>query len=210
MTRHSLRNNTLIVIGIALLVAPALFPIQPVLYHDSNQQTMGNETQIEQRGYEIIAYENLSTRGQQLYVQTLRNEGEYYVPLTDGASEFPYPTNGELGDVEDYEAREALQTVVIERPPNADLPPADEPLEAAELRYEHNEKEREQENSKPEMSVAERRQQIARFDVMTTKTDQPPLDTSQSLLRLLSVVGGVFCFGIGGYLRSKPSPYPKR
>jgi hypothetical protein len=200
MTRQFTRSSALLGLGVVLLVAPALFPIQPVLYHDTGPRTLDNRTQLQEQGYEIITYENLSDRGQELYVQTLRNGGEYTVPLGEGAADFAYPTAGDLGNVSDYRERNALRSVVIERSANTDLPPPDEPVEAAEHRKERAEERGTEDN----MSVEEHRQMIARYDVMTTRTDHPPLTTPTPLARLLSTVLGVLALATGGYLRSLP------
>lgn len=200
MIRYTTLANALLVAGVALLVAPVLFPIQPMLYHDTHQGTVGNESRIEEEGYEIVAYENLSERGQQLYVRTLRAGGEYRVPVDEGAPDFAYPSPGELADIRDYRERRTLQGIVVERPPNADLPPPDEPVEAAERDNRHAEKR----GTESEQSIDARRQQIARYDVLTTRTDRPPLTASSSLLRLLSTAAGIVVLGTGGYLRSTP------
>lgn len=207
MTRDTIAN-VLLVAGIALLIAPVFAPIQPVLYHDTHRGTMDNRSQLEAQGYEIIAYENLSNQGKQLYVRTLREGGQYRVPTGAGAAEFAYPSPGELAGVEDYRRRETLTTVVVERPTDADLPPPDEPVDAAE-HIEERRKERAEERARErerqsEQSVEERRRQIARYDILTTRSDRPPLTATASLLRLLSTVLGVVALGSGGYLRSLP------
>ena len=199
MTQNTTLSNALLVVGIALLIAPALFPIQPVLVHDTRQGSMGNASQIREQGYTIIPYENMSERGQRLYVQTLRNDGEYSVPMGEGAPEFTYPTPGELGEVEDYRDRVALQGIAIERPADGTLPPPDEPLRAAE-----HVKERYERNNQTAPSEKETRRQIGRYDIMTTRTASPPLEEPTSLARLLAAAFGVLALGIGGYLRSKP------
>lgn len=200
MTRSTTLSSALVVLGVVLLVGPALFPIQPVLYHDTRQGTLDNRTQLEQQGYEIVAYENLSDRGRELYVGALNSGGEYSVPVDAGASDFAYPTAGELSNVTDYREQNALRSIVIERPVDADLPPPDEPVHAAEYRGGRDE----ERGTDDGPSVEERRRQIARYDLMTTKTDQPPLTATPSLLRLLSAVVGILALGTGGYLRSKP------
>jgi len=212
--------RALLVVGIVLLVAPALFPVQPVLYHDTAPSTMENGSTLSQQGYTVIAYENLSTSGQQHYLQALRNDGEHFVPRSEGAPEFSYPTETELGEL-DYPERMRLQTVIVERPPNASLPPPDERVDAAERRFEH-ERERRSEKRQADRKTTTRdatdgatatetgptleeyRRQVARYDQMSTRTDRPPLFALQSLLRLLSVAGGVIALGTGGYLQSKP------
>ena len=200
MTRYTTFTGALVVLGIALLVTPALFPLQPVSYHDTGRSVMGNESQIEQEGLEIVTYENLSERGQELYVRTLRSGGEHSVPMGEGASDFRYPTTAELREVQNYTARNELETIVIERPPNATLPPADEPVERAEHMVQREE-ERETASNRTEVEI---RRQIARYDAMTTRTEKPPLTAPSSLLRLLSAVVGVLAIGTGGYLLTKP------
>lgn len=204
----------LVVVGVVMLVAPALAPVQPVLYHDTREGTTENETQLEQQGFTVVAYGNLSERGQELYVETLRNGGEYTVSQGAGASEFAYPTPGELGEVDDYPERRALTTVVVERPPDAEtLPPSDEPVEfaedIAERREERRQRAREAGEPTPEPdpdrpSVEEFRQQIARYDMMSTRTASPPLTATGPLLRLLSAGLGIVAIGVGGYRRSLP------
>lgn len=213
-------GGVLVVLGIVLLVGPALFPVQPVLYHDTSDRAIGNATELEAAGITIVAYENLSERGQQLYVASLRADGEYSVPVGAGAPEFAYPTPAELGAVEDYRQRQSMTRIAIERPPDADLPPADEPVQFAEDRV-RNERERDRRSeSDPEgdpegertgtpgtetgPTVEEMRQQIARYDLMSTRTDRPPLTASPNLLRLLSAVLGIVAVGTGGYLHSRP------
>lgn len=208
--------NGLLALGITLLVAPALFPLQPVLYHDTDPGLPGTRAELEERGYDIVAYENLSARGQALYVRTLREGGEYRVPVGEGAPDFDYPTPGELDEERDYRARRARRRIVIERPDDADLPPADEPVEFAderrdrpERRDEHDDRERgEQRTPEPgtptEQTLEERRQLIARYDVMTTRTDRPPLTARSSLVRLASALLGVLGLATGGYRRALP------
>lgn len=200
MTRTPALSTVLLGLGVVLLVTPALFPIQPVLYHDSRRGTVDNRSVIEERGFEIVAYENLSERGQELYVLTLENDGRYSVPLDEGAPDFAYPTDGDLGEFRDYDDRRALEHVVIERPPDADLPPPDEQVEAAE----HIRERAIERGSEDPPSLEEARRQIARFDMMRTRTDNPPLDEPKSLARLVSAILGVVAIATGGYQRSRP------
>lgn len=199
MTHNATIPKVLLVVGVVLLIAPALLPIQPVLVHDTGKGSVENASVISERGYTIVAYENLSERGQQLYVQTLRNGGEYSVPVGDGAPEFTYPTPGELGEIRDYRERETLETIVIERPMNGELPPPDEPLHAAE-----HVKERYERNNWTAPSEAEIRREIGRYDLMTTRTSSPPLQEPTSLARIVAAGLGVIAIGTGGYLGSKP------
>lgn len=223
--------RVLVVLGVVLLVAPALVPVQPVLYHDTRPGTVDNRSQLEARGYEVVAYGNLSQRGQDLYVRALQERGEYTVPVGQGAPEFPYRSPAEIRESRDYRDRQARTTIVVERPPDAQLPPADEPVYRAEHMQERDQERKrggeaertpgdgdagsgggDQRGTDAEgtrqtaddRSVEEWRQQIARFDVVETRTDRPPLDAPASLLRLLSAVGGVLAIGVGGYLRAQP------
>lgn len=205
MSRHATLSTALLVVGIALLVSPALVPIEPVLYHDTGRWTDDNRTEIEEQGYRIVAYENLSERGKELYLRTLEAGGEYAVPRGEGAPDFAYPTPGELGDVEDWEDRNALRVVVVERPADADLPPTDERLEIAEHRREEAIRRATETGGTPTVrSVEEMRRQIGRYDMMTTRTDRPPLSAPRSLARLGAVAAGALALGTGGYLRSQP------
>lgn len=191
-------GTVLVVAGVAALLVPALFPVQQVLYHETRVGETGNESQLEQQGYTVVAYENLSARGQELYVEALRVEGPHTVPVGEGAAAFPYRTQASLRDIEDYERRRTLTSIVIERPPDADLPPADEPVEMVE--YEAEERER-----SPNQSEIERRQrQTARYDVMQVRRGMPPLTASSNLLRLGVIAFGVVAVGVGGYLRASP------
>lgn len=201
MSRKSTLSTVLLVAGIGFLIAPALVPVQPTLIHDTTRGTIGNVSDIRADGYEIIAYENLSERGQQLYVQTLRSGGTYSVPVGEGAPDFRYPTPGELGETESYRERSALQGIVIERPSESNLPPPDEDINAAEQILEHRQRVNESES---EISEAELRRQVGRYDLMMTRTARPPLQDPMSLAHLGIAALGVLAIGTGGYFRSKP------
>ncbi|MBV0923430.1 hypothetical protein KTS45_04385 [Halomicroarcula limicola] len=208
MNRRDTLGNALLVLGVVALIGPALFPVQPVLYHDTGDGSPANESQLREQGYRIVAYENLSERGQRLYVETLRAGGEYTVPVGEGAPEFSYPDSERLGEMEDYDERRRLTTVVIERPPEAGLPPADEPLRAAEYSLRRERRERNEEGERvetpSEAAVEERQRAIARYDLVTTRTDKPPLTATPQLLRIVPALLGIFAIGTGGYLRSSP------
>jgi hypothetical protein len=204
----------LVALGIVMLVVPALVPVQPILFHETRAGTTANGTQLEANGVDVIAYENLSERGQELYVAALRNGGSYTVPQGSGASDFEYASAA--ADRGDGSVRRFAGTIAIERPPDADLPPADEPVGAAE-RERRRQQERERtanesasgnessvQENRTTPSIEEHRQQIARYDVMSTRTDSPPLTAGQNLVRLLASVVGVVAIGIGGYLSSRP------
>jgi hypothetical protein len=231
MTPTVTRNSVLVVVGALLLLGPALFPVQPMLYHDPEPGTTENASQLRQEGYEIVAYENLSDRGKELYRQALQ-EGSLGVPLGAGAPDFAYPTAAELDAVgNDFEQRRALRSVVIERSPDADLPPAAEPVEMAEEIRERRERGRERERNErtppptttdgttngtatdrtrtaPETqstpTLEQRRETIAQYDLMTTRTELPPLTAPPSLARLLAAMLGVVLIGVGGYRYAQP------
>lgn len=194
------QSTALVACGIALLVLPVLVPIQPVLYHDTRRGTIDDRAELEEQGFDIVAYENLSERGQSLYVQTLTNGGEYRVPRGEGAPDFAYRTPGEVDAAEGYQERRMRRAIIIQRPNTSDLPPPDEPMRAAEDRHEPPE----ERGTEDTPSVEERRNQIARYELMTTRTGRPPLTATDSLLRLLSTVLGVSFLGVGGYLRAQP------
>lgn len=210
MTLRTHVPTALVLLGVAALVVPALVPVQPKLYHDTRAGVTGNATEIEQQGHEIVAYEDLSDRGQELYRRALRADGEYGVPVGEGASAFPYPTATELAETEDFRERNAMTAIAIERPPDADLPPADEPLDRAEHRPIQREgpegvTDGEAERTPRETaSVEDRRRQIARYDLVRTHTGRPEFTALPNLLRFLSVAVGAVAIASGGYLRSLP------
>jgi len=193
--------TALLVVGVAMLLLPALFPVQQVLYHETGAGTTANESQLRAQGYTVIGYENLSQRGQEIYVAALRTNGEYTVPAGQGAAEFPYERPANFSEITDYQRRRALTSVVIERPSSADLPPADEPREMVEY-----EAEREEAGTMNQTVIAQRQQQTARYDMMTVRKGAPDLTASANLLRLGSALVGVLFVGVGGYLRSRPRP----
>lgn len=188
----------LVALGVILLIVPSLAPVQQVLYHDTGPGTIENETALERQGYTVVEYENLSERGQELYAATLRSGGRMTVPVGQGATDFAYPTETELAEYERYSEREKAQAVVIERPEDADLPPADEPLRAAEYRV----REDGEEATPSQDEIQQVRDEIARYDVITTHTGEPPLGGTQHLLRLIALLAGVIAIGTGGYLLS--------
>jgi hypothetical protein len=200
MTYRPSPSGVVVALGIVLLVTPAFFPVQQLLFHETRAGTVGNESQLERDGYEIVAYENLSERGKTVYVRALENGGQYAVPVGEGAPEFDYSG-------EDPGARTRPGSVVIERPPDAaDLPDADEPVEAVDRA---RERARERAERNPDADVTtpdfeERRREIARYDLIETRLDSPPLTASANLVRLLSALGGVLCIGVGGYRAARP------
>ena len=202
-TRRSKIGGALFALGVVLLVVPSLAPVQPVLYHETNTGTLANETTLEQQGYTVVEYENLSDRGQELYVTALENDGHYTVSVGQGANDFPYPTDAELGEYENHSLRDTAQSVVIERPADTDLPPADERLRAAEYRArDESAEEGETPTTPSEAEIQQIRDEIARYDKINTRTGEPQLGGSQHLLRLLSLLTWVVAVGTGGYLHS--------
>lgn len=225
MTPTLSRSHALIAVGLLLLVAPAFAPLQPVLEHDTRRSTYDNRTALEREGYRVVEYEDLSPRAQELYVETLEHGGVYTVPLDAGADDFRYPRIAEIYEIENYSARVGLEYVVVERPPNATLPPPDERVEQAEeMVAERREAEREKENADREgttgtatdgtttadgsarttRSVEAVKRQVARYDVMRTRTRQPGLTSRPALLRYGAAALGVVLVGLGGYLSAKP------
>jgi len=208
LTRRSKIGAVLVALGIALLIVPSLAPVQPVLYHETNTGTTENETMLERQGYTVVEYEELSPRAQGLYRTALRNDGHNTVRVGQGAEAFPYPSESELAEYEDYQQREIASSIVIERPENADLPPADEPLRAAEYRARDESEGGENGETRTTPSEAEieqLRQQIATYDVINTRTGEPPLGGTQHLLRMAALLVGVVGVGTGGYLLSTHS-----
>jgi hypothetical protein len=208
--------RVLLVVGVGLLVLSALFPAQPYAYHLTHPGTASNASQLAADGFTVVHYDDLSDRGQELYVQTLERGGRYAVPARQGAPKFPYPTVGELEDESEPWARMRLGSVVVERPPDADLPPAHEPVHEAR-RPEPRRGDTSGESGGEGTAVQGTDEQvddrpddrpdpetIRRFDLVTTRTGTAPLTALPSLLRLLSVVVGVVAIGTAGYLAAQP------
>lgn len=215
----------LVVVGIVLLVGPAIAPVQQYRIHDTRDGTIADRAELEREGYRVVAYENLSDRGQELYRKTLENGGRYTVPMDQGASDFEYEASRDdsRSDVRGRGDRPGV--IVIERPPDADLPEADEPVRAAEDLRERREERRRERQAEREAGTAtptdgsanttvtptpegpsyeELRATITRYDVMQTSTDTPPLPAPQNLVRLLAALGGILGIGVGGYRASLP------
>ncbi|WP_265111562.1 hypothetical protein [Halosolutus halophilus] len=188
MIRRNQLGTALVVLALLLFTVPALFPVQAELSHDTTAVTFDGREQLEEQGIEIIHYGNLSDRGQELYVETLETGGEYRVPPSQGAPEFDYLTGAERQQVreEDPEGRHGV--VAIERPEDADIPPADEPFDRVP---EENDEEAEP-----------HREQVKRYDLMEISKGPPPLGATPQLVRLVAALLAVLSFGIGGYLLS--------
>jgi len=189
MNRRNTVGTALVVLAVVLFTVPAFFPVQPMLTHDTEDTAPAPPAELRQQGYEIVAYENLSERGQELYVTTLENDGEYRVSVGEGADDFGYPTDGEVRAMYDNGTEPG---VVIERPEDAEsLPPSDERFYGYPSEEEVNESQAEQ-----------RRQTIERYDAMSTRTEEPPLGATPQLIRLAAVLLAVLSLGVGGYLLS--------
>lgn len=204
-------STVLLIIGVIALLAPALFPVQQVLYHEVGAGTTANGSQLEADGYTVIAYENLSERGQAIYVSALESpEREYTVPAGTGAPEFPYEGPTDPGDTESYLAYQRLTGIVIERPGDADLPPPAEPIGRLDRERERvteppaSKNATDSENSSQEASArAQRKQVVGTYDLVTVRKGSPPLTAPANLMRLAGVVVGTLAIGVGGYLRSR-------
>jgi hypothetical protein len=184
MTLAGRRNRIgagLLALGVLLLVIPVLVPVEPALIHDTDPGSFESPEQLEQRGIEVIAYENLSERGQEIYQNALTTSGTHRVSPGQGAPEFSYPTRADLASSGDERAVSGL--VAIERPEDSNLPPADEPR--GRVRGEEGERSD---------------QRAQQYELMETREGPPPLGSLSQLLRLLAGVLGVVSIGVGGYL----------
>lgn len=181
-------GTALVIISVGLFVLPAFFPVQPVLVHDTGPITFDGPDEFEEEGIEVVRYENLSERGQELYVQTLKSGGEYQVSPGQGASDFEYLTSKERSTAQSMNPNERPGMIIVERPTDTDLPPADEPDIGA-----------------PEGDVeeGERRQHVQRYDMMSTATEPPSLGSATQLLRLGAAILAVVSLCLGGYLLSR-------
>ena len=209
-------GTVLLAVGVVALLLPALFPVQQVLYHGTQAGTMADGSELRAEGYTVIEYENLSERGQEIYVAALQSpDGAYTVPVGQGAPEFPYDGADDRDDVSgraEFEKRQRLTSVVIERPDGADLPPADEPVERLDREQPPREDaasggETASQNetaTESEQELEQRRQMVATYDLVTVGQRTPPVTDSGNLLRLGAVLLGTVAIGVGGYLRSRP------
>ena len=192
MNRRNTLGTALVVLAVVLLVGPAVFPVQPVLTHDTDRTTRDSPSELREQGIPVVAYENLSERGQEAYVAALERE-DYRVGQDAGAPDFRYPTSAERREAFEADNMSGTGMVVIERPEDdSDLPPADERFFGP----------REEEEAESEEELEERRQQVLRYDAMMTATGQPPLGSTRQLLRLGAVMLAVVSLGTGGYLLS--------
>ena len=198
-------GTALVGLAVVLFVVPAIVPVQPVLYHDTRETTHRLPSELDDGPVRVVAYENLSDRGQQLYRRTLENNGEYRVSRNRGASEFEYPTDEERAAAFENGSRRQTGYVVIERPEDdRTLPQSDERFFRGRFE-ERRDEEGEGERELNESEVDRLRQQVLRYDAMETRTAPPPLNAPAQLLRLGAVLFAVLFLGAGGYLLSLPS-----
>ncbi|WP_254521403.1 hypothetical protein [Natrinema caseinilyticum] len=188
MDRRTTVGTALVALAVVLFTVPALAPVQAVLTHDTTAITFDGRDTLEEQGVRIVPYENLSDRGQELYVQTLENGGTYRVSPGKGAPEFDYRTGAERSQArrEDPDTRPGY--VAIERPENATLPTADEPFD--------------RERRTREDGAEKHRKTVMRYDIMKVSRGPPPLGSTPQLVRLGASLLAVVSFGIGGYLVS--------
>ena len=192
MNRRNTLGTALVVLAVVLFIGPAVFPVQPVLIHDTDRTTRDSPSELREQGIPVVAYENLSERGQEVYVAALEGE-DYRVGQDAGAPDFRYPTSAERREAFEADNVSGTGMVVIERPEDdSELPPPDERFFGP----------REEEEAESEEELEERRQQVLRYDAMVTATDQPPLGSTRQLLRLGAVMLAVVSLGTGGYLLS--------
>ncbi|MFB1066801.1 hypothetical protein [Natrinema sp. H-ect4] len=191
MKNRNKLGTAFVVLAIVLFTVPALFPVQAMLTHDTTDSTFDGQDQLEAQGVEIINYDNLSERGQELYVQALENGGEYRVSTEQGAPEFDYMTSGERAQLQRENPEHRPGVVAIERPDDATLPPADEPFNRG--------------SNKNDEEYEQRREQAQRYDLMEISKGPPPLGSTPQLLRLGVALLAVVSFGIGGYVLSSKS-----
>lgn len=155
----------LVLVGIVSIGVPVAFPPEDVYMHDTslrfndpqnasetiqkgNLSSLSSPAEIE---YQLVSYQNLSDRGKTIYRDSLRAEDNYWV--TEGAEDWTYGN-----------------WIVLKRPTDSTLPPADE------------------ENGS------------AQFDVMSTWQDSPPYTSVPWLSRLGLLAFGVITLTVGGYL----------
>lgn len=178
----------LVVLAVGLFIAPAFFPVQATLVHDTGAFTFDGPEQFEEEGITVIQYDNMSDRGQELYVRTLEKGGEYHVSPGQGASDFNYLTGNERQNALEANSDQRPRMIVIERPEDADLPPADEAFERS--------------GRQGDGEDDQRRQQVQRYELMETATEPQSLGSVPQLLRLGAAVLAVLSLGLGGYLCS--------
>ena len=153
---------SLVLLGIVSIGVPVAFPPEDVYMHDtytrlndpqnvSENIQNGNLSSPAEIEYQLVSYQNLSDQGKTIYRDSLRAEGDYWV--TEGAEDWTYG-----------------KWIVLKRPTDSTLPPADEANGSAQ------------------------------FDLMSTWRDSPPYTSVPWLSRLGLLAFGVITLTIGGYL----------
>ena len=177
--RRRLVGIGLLVLGVLSLVVPALLPLGSEHVHDTRLTTTESRAELEDRGVQVLVYEDLSDRGREVYREALLTGGAHGVPSGQGIPALDYPdSNGRL--------------VAIERPADTeDLPPPDE------LRVGPADEELPEEEQ-------QRRQNAQRYDLLEVTTGPPPLDALSQLLRLAVGLLAALSLGVGGYLSALP------
>lgn len=159
-------------LGVVLITMPVIAPPTPVLEHDSGMSVRSaNASELAAQSYAIYQYENLSDRAREIYRDTLRKGGQHRVPLGEGASEFQYLDREALRASEDEPLRGSAETaVVIVRPTDSSLPPADERLGQD------------------------------RYDAMTTREIEPAVGSGAYVPQFAALLVGVNVVCLSGYL----------
>jgi hypothetical protein len=174
----------LLVLGVLSLVVPALVPVGSEHVHDTRPTTTESRAELEDRGVPVLAYDDLSDRGQAVYREALLTGGVYSVPPGQGIQALEYPDNDP-------------KLVAIERPADAeDLPSPDE-LRVGPVDEDLPEDEQ------------QRRQDAQRYDLMEVNAGPPSLDSFPQLLRLAVGLLAVLSLGVGGYLSALPAGRPR-
>lgn len=182
MERRTRVGVALVLVGLLSFGLTLAFPVEPVRVHDTSGSMYANESTAEEMGYPVVAYENLSDRGQELYAKTLENGGTYRVPAGQGASDFAYPTDGEVRHAGARVGSDQTSNVevLIQRPADdGHLPPSDEV-------------------TRPGADMNESTQ--LRYDLLTARTTTPPIGSGAHAPRLLGLVLGILAPTAGGYL----------
>jgi hypothetical protein len=162
----------LVIIGLVLMTTPVIAPPGPVLEHDTSWSVRDtNVSDLRQHSYGVYHYGNLSDRGQEIYEAALRADSAYSVPKGDGAPEFQYLDSEGIEALEDEPLqRRAEMSVVIVRPNESSLPPADEYFEQQ------------------------------RYDAVRTQQRDPEVGSGAYLLQFAALFVGVSLLCLGGYL----------
>jgi len=190
LDRRNRIGALLVGVAVLLFVLPAIFPVQPMLTHNTEYSVPFGPAELEEEGFEIVQYSNLSDRGQELYVRTLERGGEVRVGQGEGAPDFAYPTDEERYETVRDRSSARPGAVAIERPADdGHLPPADERAFGGPSEDENR---------------TEFRDRVTRYDAMQTGTELPALGAPAQLSRLVAALLAVVSLGVGGYLLSTP------